>query len=331
MMLGRLGARRCFWLTAHSIAACVAWLQVAHAEPSEIAPEIGYNYNEIETPRIAGTGGAQRALSNSISALFINPANMVASRVYHLGAVAQIWPEAKRQSYGAAAVDSIVSASRVAGGLGATYNLQDGDGIDREWTDIRFALAFPFSDQFFAGAGGRYMWLSQNGQGPLQSSPASEGLADADIVKSFSFDLGATVKPSQMLALSVVGNNLSNPDHGFQPMSVGGGVGLTIDDFGLEGDLVSDFVSWDETKLRGMLGAEGLFADHFAARLGYRYDQGAESHAISGGVGYIDRAFDVDLAVRRVLNGDDRVTVIVCGFSYHLEASGLTPSAGDTF
>lgn len=328
-MFGRLSARRCFWLTAHTVAVLGA-LSAARADPSELPPEVGYNYGEIETPRIAGTGGAQRAMSNSISALFLNPANMVASRVYHLGVLAQIWPEAKRQSYGAGAVDSIVSASRVAGGLGATWNLQDADGVDREWTDIRFALAYPFSDQFFAGAGGRYMWLSQNGSGPLESSPASEGLPDADVVKGFSFDLGATVKPSPAFALSVVGNNLSNPGHGFQPMSIGGGLGLSLGDFGVETDVVADFVTWDETALRAMLGGEGLFADHFAARLGYRYDQGAESHAVSGGVGYIDRAFDVDISVRRVVSGD-AATAIVFGFSYHLEATGLTPSAGDTF
>jgi hypothetical protein len=329
MMFGRLGARRCFRFSAHVVAACSV-LQPALAEPSELPPEIGYNYDEIETPRVAGTGGAQRAMSNSISALFVNPANMVASRVYHLGALAQIWPEAKRQSYGAAAVDSIVSASRVAGGLGATYNLQDTDGIDRKWTDVRFALAFPFSDQFFAGAGGRYLFASQDGNGPLESSPASEGLPDGDIVKGLTFDLGATVKPSENFALSVVGNNLSNPDHSFQPMSIGGALGLSLGDFGLETDVLGDFVTWDETTARAMVGGEGLFADHFAVRLGYRYDQGAESHAVSGGIGYIDRAFDVDLAVRRVVSGD-AVTAIVFGFSYHLEASGLTPSAGDTF
>ena len=58
MTFGRLGARRWFWLTAHSIAASVVLPTVAHAEPSELPAEIGYNYNEIETPRIAGMGGA---------------------------------------------------------------------------------------------------------------------------------------------------------------------------------------------------------------------------------------------------------------------------------
>jgi opacity protein-like surface antigen len=323
-VLGRIG------VALSALALVVAVARRACAEPSDLPPEVGYNYDEIETPRIGATGGAQRALSNGVSALFVNPANMVASRLYHVGAFAQIWPEAKRQSYGAGAVDSIVSASHLAGGIGATYNLQDPDGVDRKWTDIRFALAFPFSDQFFLGGGGRFMWLSENGDGPLESSPASEGLPDEDIVKGFGIDIGATVKPTQSFAISVVGNNLSNPDHGFQPMSFGGGLGLVLGDFSIEGDVLADFVTWDDTELRSMLGGEALFADHVAVRAGYRYDQGAESHALSAGAGYIDNAFDLDIAVRRVVGGDP-ATVIMFGFNYHLESSGLTPSPGDTF
>lgn len=323
-VLGRTGA------ALLAFALVVGTVRRACAEPSELPPEVGYNYDEIETPRIGATGGAVRALSNGVSALFVNPANMVASRIYHLGAFAQIWPEARRQSYGAVAVDSFGSSTRLAGGFAATYNLQDPDGVDRKWTDVRAALAYPFSDQFFLGAGGRFKWLSQNGEGPIEPSRASAGLDEEDIVKDFSFDIGATIKPSDAFALSIVGNNLSNPGHGFQPMSFGGGAGLVLGDFSVEGDLLADFVTWDETKLRAMFGAEGLFANHVAVRAGYRYDQGAESHALSLGVGYIDKVFDVDLGVRRVVSGDP-ATAIFFGFNYHLESSGLGPSPGDTF
>jgi opacity protein-like surface antigen len=303
---------------------------IARAEPSELVPEVGYNYNEIETPRISATGGAVRALSSSVHSLFVNPANLTAARVYHLGAFAQIVPEARRQSYGAAAVDSLVSSARVAGGVGATYNFQDVDGIDRRWTDLRAALAYPVADQFFMGVGGRYLWLSENGNGPLGASLASNGLPDARIVKGFALDAGATLKAGKHLSLSLVGNNLNNPDHGFQPTSVGGGIGVVVSDYSAEADIVADFTTWDRTTVRPMLGLEGLFADHFAARLGYRYDQGAESHALAIGAGYIDRAFDIDVGVRRVVSGDT-ATSVTFGFSYHLESTGLTPAPSDTF
>jgi len=314
------------------VLACVSLLisNVARAEPSELAPEIGYNYDEIETARAAGTAGAVRAFSNSTTALFVNPANLAAARVYHIAAFAQIWPEASRQSYGAAAVDSIVSSARVAGGLGATWNFQDQDGIDRQWTDLRFALAYPISDQLFMGLGGRYMWLSQSGVGPLGDSLASSGLPDKQIVNGFSLDAGLTLRPSSNFSIALVGNNLNNPDHGFQPTSVGGGLGVAFGDFSAEADLVADFTTWDKTRLRPMIGAEGLFVDRLAVRLGYRYDQGAESHALAGGVGYVDRTFDVDVSLRRTVAGEGSTT-LVFGFTYHLEATGLTPSPSDTF
>jgi opacity protein-like surface antigen len=305
----------------------------AAADRSDLPPEVGYNYGEIETPRIAAMGGAQRAFSNSLEALFINPANMAASRVYHLGALAQIWPEANRQSYGAGAVDSIVSSARIAGGLGGTWNLQDPDGIDRESIDLRFALAFPFSDQFFLGIGGRHLWLEENGEyAEMSSSAASGGLNGEQIVRGFAFDAGATLKPSQQFAISLVGANLNNPGTGYQPTTVGGGIGFGTDNLTIEGDLLSDFTTWEETTVRAMLGGEFLAGDHYPLRLGYRYDQGAKSHAVSAGVGYIDRSFAAEIAVRRVVSPtDDAATAIIFGFKYHLESTGLTPSTEDTF
>ena len=167
----------------------------AHADSSKLDPAIGYNYDEIETGRTAATAGAQRALSTSIGAAFINPANIARERVYHIGAFAQLWPEAKRQSYGAAASDSVSSGSHLAAAAGVTYNFQDPDGIDRRWTDARVAIAYPVSDPFYFGLGGRYLWLSQNGLGPLGLSSVSSGLKGEQIVRNISFDAGATFRP----------------------------------------------------------------------------------------------------------------------------------------
>ncbi|MBK7585190.1 MAG: hypothetical protein IPI67_34005 [Myxococcales bacterium] len=310
---------------AGAVTACLLAAPESRADSSNLDPAIGWNYGEIETPRTAAMGGALRAYSNSVAALFINPANMAASRIYHLGALAQIWPEANRQSYGGGAVDSIVSSSRLAGGFGGSWTLQDPDGIDRRATDLRFALAMPFSDQFSLGIGGRYLWLKQNGLGPLGDSLASGGAKDENIVRGFAFDAGATLKPTDFFAISLVGNNLNNPGHGFQPTSMGGGVGIGTKDLTLEGDIVSDFTTWDTTKVRTMAGLEILLADHYAIRGGYRYDDGERSHAVSVGAGYVDRAFSAEAAVRRIVS-DPGATAIFFGFTYHLEATGLTPS-----
>ena len=300
------------------------------ADASDLPPEVGHNYGEIETPRIAAMGGALRAFGNSVDALFINPAGMPTTRVYHIGALAQVWPEASRQSYGGGVSDSVVSSMRLAGGFGGTWTLQDPDGIDRRSTDLRFALAYPFSDQFFVGAGIRYLWLEQNGDGPLGVSAASGGLEEEDIVRGITFDAGVTLRLGENFSIGLVGNNLSNPGTGFQPTSVGGGVGFGTEDFTLEADVVGDFTTWEKTTTRAMGGFEFLAGGHYPLRIGYRYDQGAVSHAIGGGLGYIDQAFAAELAVRRVISGDP-ATAVVFGFTYHLESSRLTPTPGDTF
>ncbi len=311
--------------------ALTAVTESALATKSSLPPQVGYNYQQIETPRVAAMGDALRAFSNSTSALFVNPANMAASRVYHLSAFGQIWPEAHRQSYGAAAVDSIVSSAHVAGGLGGTWTSQDPDGLGRTSSDLRFALAFPFSDRFYVGLGGRYLWLKQNGTaGPFDPSPASGGLHGKNIVRGFTFDAGATLKPTDGLALSIVGQNLNNPGNGFQPMTFGGGAGFGTHDFTLEGDMLADFTTWDRTTIRAMGGFEFLAANHYPLRLGYRYDQGQKSHGISAGVGYIDKVFSAEVAVRRTVSGPKATTVVI-GFTYHLESSGLTPSPTDSF
>ena len=300
----------------------------AHADPSKLSPEVGYNYGQTETPRIAGMGGALRAFSNSTDALFINPANMATSRVYHIGALAQIWPEASRQSYGAGIVDSIVSASRLAGGVGGSWTRQDPDGVDRSDIDLRFALAYPFSDHLFLGAAGRYLSLKQSGfpRGvyDLHPSLAAGGLKGKPIVQDITFDAGMTVKPIQELAFSLVGYNLTDPGHGLLPLTLGGGAAFGTEDFTVEADVLGDYNTRIVNTVRAMGGGEFLAGNHFPLRGGYRYDQGAKSHAVTLGLGYVDTAYAVDLSMQRVVVGET-ATAIVVGFTYHVESSGLTP------
>lgn len=295
----------------------------AQAEPSKLAPEVGWNQNEMETPRTAALGGASRAIGPDINGLYGNPANMAVTRVYHLGAFAQIWPEAHRQSYGAAAVDSVTS--RISGGLAGNYTIQDPDGLKRTATDVRMGLAFPLSDKLFLGATGKYLKLRQDGTGPFGTSLASGGLTNEPIIDGFTFDAGLTLRPTSMFSIGVVGANLTNPGTGFRPMTLGGGLGVGTQQFSLVADVLADFTTYDKTMLRAMGGAEFLAADRFPLRIGYRFDEGQKSHALSGGLGYLDQSFSLDIAVRRTISGDN-ATAIIIGLQYFLESTGLTRS-----
>jgi opacity protein-like surface antigen len=296
-----------------------------HAAPSDLPPQLGYDYSELETARSAALGGAVRAFSSSLEALHGNPANLVAARVYHLGGTAQFWPGAHRQSYGAAVVDSIVSRSKVAGGLSANWVFQDPDGVDRSAMDLRFGLGFPISDRLFIGGAVRYLDLKENGfpEGQvLPPSAASDGLRRDTIVQDITFDAGVTVKATDFIVLSAVGQNLTDPGHGFLPLLFGGGLGVGNADYSAEVDVVADFTTYETTKTRTMIGLEALAADNYPLRLGYRYDEGLKSHALSVGAGYASREFSFDLGLRRVL-GDYATTAIFISIKYHVESLGL--------
>jgi len=295
------------------------------AEPSPLPAEVGYNGGEMETPRSLGMGDALRANSNSLEALYLNPANIATTRVYHVGAVAQIWPQARRQSYGGGAIDSILNKQRIAGGLAGSYTAQDPEGVDRRALDVRFALALPIADLFYVGAAVKYLGLSQDGESAsvgLAPSAAAAGLAKKRIVSDVTFDAGVTLKPIPELAFSVVGTNLTAPGTGFLPLTFGGGIGFGNDTFSLEVDSTFDFTTYADPKARLMGGAELLVADAFPLRAGYRYDEAMASHALSGGVGYIAPEFSVDASVRANVQGPSVLTVVL-GFRYHLDGAGV--------
>jgi opacity protein-like surface antigen len=279
-------------------------------------------------------GGALRALGNGTTSIFLNPANMPLTRLYHIEASGQFTPEATRALGTATAVDSITSSTRVSGGASFTGGLIDPDGLDRVFTDFRSAVAYPFGDRFYLGAGVRYLRMIQDGFGILDNatgktySPVSGGLVNETgqhdaFVDTFTFDAGATVRIGQSWHISVVGQNLTHPGHSLLPTTVGGGIGYGTKDFSIEVDGVADFDSWPTTSGRFMAGGEYLVANKYPLRLGYRYDQGADVHFVSGGLGYVSTEMSAELAVRRTLSSTINSTMIGISLTYHLESSSL--------
>ncbi|HSC87217.1 MAG TPA: hypothetical protein VLC09_08110 [Polyangiaceae bacterium] len=320
----RLRALR-FLATAASLAT-FAWAQAAAADPSALPPEVGYNYGEVETPRMTAVGGATRATGIGTTALFSNPANMAAAQVYHVTAMAQIHPEAARQSYGGGIVDSVISSSGVAGGVGGLWNQQDPEGVNREWTDFRAALAMPIADVLFVGASGRAFAMSQRGLGPLGQSYVSGGIPDSSIINTFTFDMGATLRPVPEFSIALVGHNLTNPDTALLPLMGAVALGAHTKDFALGADAVLESRTFGEAMVRFQGGGEVLIADVLTLRAGYRFDQGLATQALSGGLGYVDRRFSVDASVRRSVVGYE-YTAISFGFTLHIEALGLGAEA----
>jgi len=300
-------------------------------ETTDTPSTFAYNYGEVETPRSAAMGGANRAAGNGTTALFMNPANIALTRVYHIEAIGQITPEVGRQVYGGAIVDS--TTNRLAGGTAITGGFMDPSGTDRSWMDIRLGLAFPVNDNFYIGLGGRYLKLTENGPGPFGPSKASGGLKDPSggrfaLVNIPTFDAGVTLKLANIVHIGLAGQNLTYPNNGYLPTTAGGGIGVATEDFTIEADAIADFNSYLKPTARVMAGGEYLLINHIPLRAGYRYDQGANSHALSAGVGYIAREFSIEASVRRTVAGP-AATMIFFGAAYFLESSGLTKAQPD--
>lgn len=316
-------------------AAAIALLGVAraaHAEPSSTTIEQGYEGGEVQSPRSVGMAGALNATGVSTNGLFLNPANMALARVYHLEAIGAFSPESKRQSYGAAAVDSVLNRGHLAGGASATWSTMDPNGIHRSWTDVRAGMAYPLGDHLAIGATGRYLRVDQSiASGPLGASLASDGTAGKPLFNQITFDAGATLSFTQAFRLGVVGHNLTNPGTSFAPTTLAGGIGYVTRDFAIEGDSMIDFTTYTKTQARFMIGGELFLADHYAVRGGYRYDTGLRTHAASLGLGYVDRKWSVEISSRRDLVADHPSTMFALGLRYFYDAAGIQQDEPDSF
>jgi hypothetical protein len=286
------------------------------------SPEQGYDLGEMPSARAVGMGGALTALGVSTTALFLNPANMSLARVYHIEAFGAFSPEAKRMTYGAAAVDSVLNTSHVAGGFAGTWSQLDPDGIHRTWTDLRTGASFPLGEYFALGATARWLRVDQAvGSGPFGASAASGGTAGAQIFNGLTFDAGATGSLGG-LRVGLAGHNLTNPATSLAPTTGALGIGYAADTFAVEGDGSLDFTTWTKPRGRLMCGGEVFVADRYALRAGWRYDAGTQIHSPSIGVGYIDPHWSVEVALRRDLLSSHGETFGVVSLRYFYDPTG---------
>jgi hypothetical protein len=305
--------------------------RMGFADPMSTSPELAYDLGEIPNVRALAMGGALNALGVSTAALSLNPANMPMARVYHIEAFGEFSPEAKRQTYGLAVVDSILNSGRLAGGLEGTWSQLDPDAIHRTWTDLRGALAVPLGDHVALGATGRWLRVEQAaGAGPFGPGPASGGTSNGPIVNLFTFDAGATAALGEAWRIGLVGHNLTNPGTSLAPTTAALGVGYGVREFAVEGDGLLDFTTWSGVRGRIMLGGELFVAERYAIRAGWHYDTGTGVNTPSLGFGYVDPRWSVELGVRHDAIADHASTFVLLSLRYFYDATGSTTPADAT-
>jgi opacity protein-like surface antigen len=287
----------------------------ASADPAKTSLAQNYELGEIQTPRAMAMGGNLYALGTSTTGLYQNPGQLPLARMYHLEANASFAPEAGRQSYGGAIVDSMTS--KIAGGVAYAWTQMDPEGVRREWHDLRLSLAYPFTDRIALGVTGRYLHTDQPiARGPFGVSLASDGTPKGPLFNNVTFDVGLALALSDNFHLGVVGKNLTNPGNGVAPTLAGGGIGFTMKDVSIEIDGLADFTSWGTPKPRISGGVEVFLLDRVALRAGYRYDGGVNVHALTFGLGYVDRKWSIEAGGRRDLSGPTPTTYIGIGLRF---------------
>ncbi len=308
---------------------CAVPTRAAWASPSSTSIADGYDLGNVESPRALAMGGGLAATGASTVALYQNPANMGLTHVYHFEAEGAFSPEARRYDFGGAIVDS--ATGRFSGGIGLDFGMLDPDGIHRSWTDLRIALAYQLGDHIAFGLGGRYLGVDQAPSvGPFGDSLISSGTPTKAIGEYLTFDAGLTITPVEGFHIGVVGHNLTNPGVSLAPTTLVGGIGYDSHVFALEADVLADFTTWQADQVRVMAGAELFVADHVPLRLGYRYDEGMNTHAVSGGLGYIGQLWSIEYSLRRDVAGEHPATMMSLSLRYFYDSTGNSsmPASG---
>lgn len=247
-----------------------------------------------ESARGIGLGTGLRATSVSTSALAYSPAGLALGRLYHIEGNVDYIPDANGVALGAGVVDS--STSALGAGIGIRGFLSGANG----WGGIdgRLGLAFPFSEAFAVGLAGRYITVSRDlGGGDSES-----------LAKGFTMDASFRVRPAEAFQIDLGAYNFIPQDSALVPVQLGTALGLGLgDSFTVGADFLIDTSTFEKPQFLTGAGLEFLAGGAVPLRIGYRFDTGRKSHAVTGGIGYTSQYVGLDLSLRQqVASGDSR-------------------------
>ena len=181
-------------------------------------PATAAAYEEFPGTRVLGMGGASRAFAVGDAGPMLNPSGMSLMKTYNVEGAYGYGSRLNDHSFHASAVDN-TSAFGIAGGLYYTYHLAEPPvaagvmPLSGSGHAAGVALSIPFTS--FAAIGGTVKYLR------LEGADAPGGNAGG-----VTFDLGATVRPHQMVSLALVGRNLRDLHNSHAPVGIAYGAAL---------------------------------------------------------------------------------------------------------
>lgn len=250
--------------------------------------------------RTMALGGGGHAIAMSTSSLYVNPAAMSLTRVYHVDSNVLFDPSVNRWSFGGAVVDSTRTV-----GMGVAYNYSLLDG-DSRGHDLRLGLGVQIVEGLTLGLTGRYVDIS---------GPATANGVRGQGWSGFTVDAGIAARPWRWLMLGVTGYSLSNPDTALAPLAIGGGVGVSpVETLHIVADTYWDLLSFASGPRARWSGGVEFLAGHVPLRVGYTYDTVRRDHdvqSITAGLGYLDTMFGAELSMRQEIVGGSQTTLLL--------------------
>ncbi len=284
-------------------------------------------FEDFSGTRSLGMGGASRAWAIGDEGPLLNPSGMSLAKAYDVEAAygyasaanaPASLPATSRLSDSflhASIVDS-TSSYNLAGGLYYTYHTADrGGGLVASGHEAGGALSLPFSEFFSLGATIKYFKLE-----------------DDDVVTGhgggLTFDVGATVRPTSIVSLAVIGTNLRDLGNSQATQGIGYGVALIpAPSLVIALDGLTRLTPDNQTGRKGtsiMGGADLTIAARFGVRAGGGYDAVTGNGYATLGFSAISElgAFDAglrqDLLRSEVTPGVERPRETVVGLSLRL-------------
>jgi len=264
-----------------------------------------------ETTRGVALGTGLRASAISSSALAYNTAALPLGGLYHIEGNIDYQPSNEVVGLGAAVVDSVTS--KLAAGISfrgfiSSADTSDDKRRDFDGIDLYLGLGYPLGDAVSLGIAGRYnnFWRSDVRGVDEWDVEITE---DDTLAKGLNLDAAFRIMPASNLQFALLAYNVvyDKRDTPYVPVLVGGSFSFNLDKYATLGiDGLADVTSFDGVQFLVGGGGEYFVSGVVPLRLGYRFDTGRKAHDVTGGVGYTDTHFGVDLSLRqRVAGGDE--------------------------
>jgi hypothetical protein len=286
-----------------------------------VSPRTGYaepvvREARIESARGTALGTGARASSASTQAMADNVANLSAGHVAHVETLYPYQPQLKSMAAGASIVDGMTSGY-LAAGLAARWLFS---GKSSGW-EGRLGLGVPIGEMLSLGLAGRFSNITifdrkaraENWDAPPPEEGDEPAPADHKYkLKAFTLDAAVSLHPIPGLSISALGYNLINTKSPLAPLLVGGSLSFGRETFSLGTDVLVDLNQHKEfsgAKLQVGGGIEYLTQGVAPLRAGYLYDQGRKQHAISAGIGYLNKQFSIQVSLRQYVAGSKDTTL----------------------